>query len=149
MLNMPDSKTVIIEVFVVVSILNAFLGIGQDIYSDAFPGESLRSPFSKEPLGDSIDANVPNPDLQNIQNRIAEITDGDNGPLDWISDGIANLQVVAEITTTFIKFLFGGYIVDILVDGVGFPGHFAYIFTVPLSIYTIHLLVGFITNRST
>ena len=146
---MPDSKTVTIEVFVVVAILNAFLGIGQDIYSDAFPGESIRSPFSKEPLGENIDAEVSGLDLQKLEEDIVAPTDDSGNPLDWVTGNFANFQAVIEVITTFIKFLVGGYIVDLIVGGVGFPGHFAYIFTVPLSIYTIHLLVSFITNRST
>ena len=146
---MPDSKTVTIEVFVVVAILNAFLGIGQDIYSDAFPGESIRSPFSNEPLGENIDAEVSGLDLQKLEEDIVAPTDDSGNPLDWVTGNFANFQAVIEVITTFIKFLVGGYIVDLIVGGVGFPGHFAYIFTVPLSIYTIHLLVSFITNRST
>lgn len=146
---MADGKTVTIEVFVVVAILNAFLGIGQDIYSEAFPGESIRSPFTKEPISDSVDAEVSGLDLQNLQGSLVEPTDDSGNPLDWVAGNFANFGAIVEVITTFVKFLVGGYIVDLIVGGIGFPGHFAYIFTVPLTIYTIHLLVGLLTNRST
>lgn len=146
---MADSKSVAIEVFVVVAILNAFLGVGQEIYSEGFPGESIRSPFTKEPIGENIDGPVSSLDLPTLQDDLINPTDEDGNILDWVAGNFANFGAVVEVITTFIKFLVGGYVVDMLVGGLGFPGNFAYIFTVPLTIYTIHLLVSLLTNRST
>ena len=48
---MVNAHHTVIELYVLLSIINAFLGVGTEIYQQSDPDASLRSSFNSEPLG--------------------------------------------------------------------------------------------------
>ena len=144
---MPAPHHVVIEVYVLLAIVNAFLGIGQGIYQDAFPGESIRSPFDQFPLGDQIDPQVSQLNTTQLQANLTSPTNATSGnPIDWLIGGAANFGATIEVILNFVKFFTAGYIIDLLVS-LNFPGGFLYIITVPMGLYTAYMMFVMITNR--
>lgn len=144
--SMVNPHHVVIEVYVCIAIINAFLGITQEIYSEAHEGESIRSPFTQEPISDTIDPEVSQLDWAALQHNLTNPTNATGGPIDWISDNVANFEATVALITGFMKFFTAGYIVDLL-KAFGFPGEMVFIVTVPLGIYTAYMILVLITNR--
>ena len=145
---MVNPHHVVIEVYVLVAIINSFLGITQEIYSEAFPGESIRSPFDQTPLSGGVDPEVSQLDLAMLQQNLTDTAGDPGNPLDWIDRGVEGFAATFDAINTFVKFFTAGYIVDLL-DGIGYPGQYVYIVTVPLGIYTAYMIFVLITNRLT
>lgn len=145
---MTATYTVIIELYVVLSIVNAFLGIGQGIYQEGFPGESIRSPFDQFPLGTGL-----NETTQQVINQTGGLTANFTNPtnstgfeIPWVTDAISDFTAIIDVILDFVAFFTGGYIIDLL-NSMGFPADFLYIVTVPLGIYVMYMVFVLITNR--
>lgn len=139
---------VVIEVYVLLAVVNTFLGITQEIYSDAFPGESIRSPFDQTPLSSNIDSEASLLDVTGLQQNLTDMAGGPDNALGWIGGAAEGLAATFDAINTFVKFFTAGYVVDLL-DGMGFPGQYVYIISVPLGIYTAYMIFVLITNRLT
>ena len=143
---MVNPHHVVIEVYVVLAVVNSFVGITQDIYGDAFPGESIRSPFGSQfPISSSVNPEVSQLDIDGLQANLTAPTDSGN-PIDWVIGGASNFAASIEILLDFVKFFTAGYIVDLLTS-LNFPGQFLYIITVPMGLYTAYMMLVLITNR--
>lgn len=170
---MVNPHHVVIEAYVLLAVINAFLGITQGIYSDAHlmqygnetrafdpatdppwrnfaerfgEGSSIRSPFTQAPLSANITADVSQLDIPSLQANLTNPMNATGGPIEWLVGNVANFAATVELVTTFVKFFTAGYVIDLL-GGFGFPSDFIYIITVPLGIYTAYMILVLITNR--
>lgn len=133
---------VVIEIYVVLSILNVFLGVGQQIYQEEYPTQSIRSPFNAFPLASTF----PELDSEGLILNITSPTNSTGSPIDWIIDGLSDFTAIIDIILDFVKFFTAGYVIDLL-NSMGFPADFIYIITVPLSLYVMYMTFVMITNR--
>lgn len=133
---------VIIELYVVLSIVNAFLAVGQGIYQDENPGENFRSPFDTSPLPDTFEEL----DTDTLNTELTNPTNSTGDPIAWVSDALQNFEATIDQLLYFVQFFTAGFLVDML-NGIGFPGDFLYIITVPAGIYTGYMILVLITNR--
>lgn len=134
---------VVIEVYVVLSVINAFLGVGQGIYQDAFPSQSIRSPFTSFPLGSEF------PEL-NTTGLILNMTNPTNstgGIIEWVQEFASDFTAIIDVILDFVKFFTAGYIVDLLIGGIGFPAFLLQIVLIPVGIYLAYMTFVMITNR--
>jgi hypothetical protein len=128
-------------------VVNAFLFVVNDIYTDAFPGSSIRSPFSAYPLSTTLEN--PESNLQRSEDLTFNITNprSSNGTiLDWVIDGLSDFTAQIAILLDFAKFFTAGYVIDLL-NAIGLPANLAYIITVPFAIYVFYMGFVMITNR--
>ena len=138
---MANPHHVIIEIYVVLTIVNVMLGVVSEIYADGTEGD-IRSPFSQLPLGSDFDV----PDAANLTNTIITPVNGTGTEL-FFWDGIfQNFEAIYSSILEFVKFFTGGFIIDLL-NNIGFPGDFLYIVTAPLAIYVSYMTFVMITNR--
>ena len=138
---MANPHHVIIEIYVVLTIVNVMLGTVAGIYEDGTEGD-LRSPFSQLPLGSDFEV----PDAANLTSKIANPINGTGTEL-FFWDGIfQNFEAVFTSILEFVKFFTGGFIVDLL-NNLGFPADFLYVITAPLAIYVSYMTFVMITNR--
>lgn len=139
---MAQAYHVIIEAYVLLAIVNAFLGIGTGIYQESQPTDSLRSPFTAFPLGNnftSLDTDTPTVDIITPLNSTGD-------PIDWAVNSFANFNAVIDSLVTFSQFFTAGFIIQLL-GTLGYPSEWLLIVTVPFGIYTMYLVFVMITNR--
>lgn len=139
---MANPHHVVIEMYVLLSIINAFLGISQGIYQDAHPTESIRSPFTGFPLG----SDFPILDSEGVTLNMTIPTNSSGGVITWVSNAMANFEATIEVILYFVQFFTAGFIVDLLTS-MGFPGGFLLIVTVPMALYVMYMTFVMITNR--
>lgn len=137
------SYKIAIEIYVILSIVNAFLGIGQTIYQDAFPGQSLRSPFTAFPLGTTF----PQLDTENLILNMTNPTNSTGTPLDWVIDGLSDFAATIAVILDFVRFFTLGFIAQLLEDGIGLPDYLLSMVTIPFTIYVAYMTFVMITNR--
>jgi hypothetical protein len=137
------SYRVVIEVYVLLSVINVFLGVGQNIYQDANPGDALRSPFTGLPLGNTfLDDTL---DTEGLIGNMT-VTNSTGGPFQWVIDGLSDFAAIIDIILSFVKFFVAGYVIDLMIS-IGIPAQFFYIVTVPLGFYVMYMTFVMITNR--
>ena len=140
---MVNPHHVVIEVYVVLSIINAFLGIGTEIYQEAEPTESLRSPFNAFPLG----SNFTQLDADGTTESLTSPSNHTGGVIPWTTpDLLASFAAVIDVILEFTKFFTAGFVIQLLIT-LGFPGEWFLIVTVPLAIYVMYMTFVMITNR--
>lgn len=145
---MSATYTIVIELYVCMSIVNAFLGITQITYESEFPGESIRSPFNQYPIASDL-AGGSEDTITIVNDTTAEFSNPTNGTgfvIPWVTDAIADFTATIDIILGFVGFFTGSYIID-LISSMGFPAGFLYIITVPLAIYVMYMVFVLITNR--
>lgn len=145
---MVSTYTIVIELYVCMSIVNAFLGITQIAYEEGNPGESIRSPFTGYPIASDLAGNS-NETVATVEDLTDNSTNPINGTgfeIPWVTDAIADFTATIDVILGFVGFFTGSYIID-LVNSMGFPGDFVYIVTVPLAIYVMYMVFVLITNR--
>src|SRR3990167_867884 len=138
---MVATYTIIIELYVCLSIVNAFLGITQIAYEEGNPGESIRSPFNQYPIATDL-SGVSEQVIEDTEGLTANFTDPTNSTgftIPWVTDAISDFTAIIDILLDFVGFFTGSYIID-LVNSMGFPGDFIYIVTVPLAIYVMYMV---------
>ena len=139
---MVNPHHVVIETYVVLSIINAFLGLGTEIYQESEPTESLRSPFNSFPLGSNftqLDADGTTDSLTNPANSTGD-------PIPWVTNAAADFTATIDVILEFTKFFTAGFVIQLLTT-MGFPGEWLLIVTVPLAIYVMYMTFVMITNR--
>ncbi len=139
---MPSPHHVVIEVFVVLTIINTFLGVGQMIYQSEHPSESIRSPFTSFPLASEF----PELNATNVTQNMITPTNSSGGVIEWVVDAIADFTATIDVILEFTQFFTGGFIAELLTS-FGFPEEFRVIIVVPMSIYTMYMIFVMITNR--
>ena len=139
---MAQANQIVIEAYVLLAIVNAFLGVGTGIYQESEPTDSLRSPFTAFPLGNNFTTLDTDSVIGNITNPVN--TTGD--PIPWVSSAIADFTATIDVLLEFSQFFTAGFILQLL-DTVGFPADWLLIITVPFGIYTMYLIFVMITNR--
>ena len=139
---MAQAYHVIIEAYVLLAVINAFLGIGTGIYQESQPTDSLRSPFTAFPLG----SNFTELDTESVILEVTTPTNDTGGPIDWAVNSIANFNAVIDSVITFSQFFTAGFVLQLL-DTLGFPYEWGLLVTVPFGIYTMYLVFVMITNR--
>lgn len=143
---MADAKTVALELYVLLAILNSFLGIGQAIYQDEFPTDSIRSPFTGFPLGNDVNPEVSQLDTDTLTDEITQPTNGTGFDIPWVSDIYSDFTAVIDAVLTFVQFFTAGFIIDLLTS-MGFPAGFLYMVTVPFALYVAYMTFVMVTNR--
>lgn len=143
---MANPHHVVIELYVLLAIVNAFLGVGQGIYQDEYPTESIRSPFSGFPLGSDVNPEVSQLDPSGVTGNLTNPTNSTGDPIPWVTNAIADFTATIDVILEFTNFFTAGYVIDLL-DSIGFPADFLYIVTVPLAIYVMYMTFVMITNR--
>ena len=139
---MVNGYHVVLETYVLLSVINAFLGVGTELYQQSQPTDSLRSPFTSFPLGNDFEgldttgltANLTNPSL----------TNGTSIP--WVSNAIADFSATIDILLEFTSFFTFGFIDDLL-TGFGFPDNFMILIAAPMLFYIAYMTLVLITNR--
>ena len=132
----------VIEVYVLLAIVNAFLGVGQMIYQESQLAESIRSPFTSFPLA----SDFPELNSSGVILNITKPTNSTGGIIEWVSGAIANFEATIDILLEFTQFFTAGFIIDLLVS-LGFPDEFYIIIGAPMGIYTMYMVFVLITNR--
>ena len=132
----------VIEIYVVLSVINIFLGVGTGIYQEAQPTSSLRSPFNAFPLGSEFT----NLNTTGLIYNMTNPTNSTGDPLDWVISGISDFTAIIAVVLEFVKFFTAGFVIDLL-NSMGFPADFLYLVTVPLFIYVMYMTFVMITNR--
>lgn len=145
---MVNPHHVVIEAYVVLAIINAFLGVGQGIYQDAYPTESIRSPFNQFPLGSQINPEVSQLDTDSLTLNMTNPTNSTGSPIDWVIGGVADFEATIDVILTFVQFFTAGFIIDLL-NSMNFPADFLYIVTVPFGLYVAYMTFVMISNRLT
>lgn len=141
---MVNPHHTVIELYVVLSVINVFLGVGTGIYQQAEPDSSLRSPFNSEPLGNEFTQL----DTDGITDKITSPTNSTGGIIVWVQNGIADFTATIDIILEFSKFFTAGHLID-LISTIGFPADWIYLVTVPFAIYAVFAIFSMITNRLT
>ena len=141
---MASPHHVVIELYVLLSVINAFLGVGTGIYQMAEPDSSLRSPFNGAPLGDQFTQL----DTNTVIDDITIPVNSTGGIIGWVQNGIADFTATINIVLEFSKFLTAGYLID-LISTIGFPAEWVYLVTVPFAIYVMFTIFTMVTNRLT
>lgn len=139
---MVNPHHTVIEAYVLLSVINAFLGIGQGIYQDEFPTESIRSPFTQFPLDDSF----PELNATGVTENMTNPTNSTGDPIPWVTNALADFTATIDVILEFTQFFTAGFIIQLL-NSMGFPGDFLFIVTVPLAIYVMYMTFVMITNR--
>lgn len=145
---MVSTYTIVIELYVCMSIVNAFLGITQIAYEDGFPGESIRSPFNQFPIASDL-AGTSADTIAQVEELTSNSTNPTNSTgfeIPWVTDAISDFTAIIDVILDFVGFFTGSYIID-LINSMGFPADFLYIITVPLAIYVMYMVFVLITNR--
>ena len=145
---MVATYTIVIELYVCMSIVNAFLGITQIAYEDGFPGESIRSPFNQFPIASNLAGNSADTIIivEDLTSNSTLPTNGTGFEIPWVTDAISDFTAIIDVILDFVGFFTGSYIID-LINSMGFPGDFLFIITVPLAIYVMYMVFVLITNR--
>lgn len=141
------SYRIVIEIYVLLSVMNVFLGIGTSLYQEKDPTGYLRSPFTGYPLIGIIP--TPLNAQQQTGNLTASINTTSGFKIPFISQATDAFQSFASIWNGIIRFsnFFDlGYTINLL-NSTGFPSGFLYIVTVPVAIYTFYMVFVMITNR--
>jgi len=140
--------TIVLELWVCLTIVNVFLGLTQTAYQEGFPGESIRSPFNQYPLGSDLITQrdqVIN-DTQGLSDNFTNPTNSTGFEIPWVSDAISDFTAIIDIILDFVAFFTGAFIINLLTS-MGLPASFLYIVTVPLGIYSMYMIFVLITNR--
>lgn len=143
---MADAKTVALELYVLLAIINAFLGIGQEIYQSEYPTESIRSPFSGFPLGSDVNPEVSQLNTTGLTSELTNPVNSTGWEIPWVTDAISDFTAIIDIILTFVQFFTAGFIIDLL-ESIGFPEGFLYIITVPFALYVAYMTFVMISNR--
>lgn len=141
------SYRIVIEIYIILSVMNVFLGIGAGLLQMKDPTETLRSPFTGYPIIGIIPQTLPA--QQATANLTASINTTNNIKIPFISQASDAFQSFASIWNGIIRFtnFFDlGYTINLL-NGLGFPPEFLYIVTVPLAIYIFYMVFVMLTNR--
>ncbi len=141
------SYRIVIEIYIILSVMNVFLGIGTQLYQEDHPLSSLRSPFTGYPLVGIIPQTLPA--QQATANLTASINVTSGFKIPFISQATDAFQSFASIWNGIIRFtnFFDlGYSISLL-NAIGFPAGFLFIVTVPLAIYIFYMVFVMITNR--
>ena len=133
---------VVIEIYVLLSIVNAFLFVTTGIYQEGEPTSSLRSPFTGFPLG----SDFPELDSEGLIENMTNPTNSTGGIIEWVQDAISDFTAIIDILLEFVQFFTAGYIIELL-SGLGFPAVYLYFITVPLGLYVMYMTFVMITNR--
>jgi len=139
---MPTAHQTVFEIYIVLAVINAFLGVGQGIYQDENPTESIRSPFTGFPLA----SDFPELNATGLTANITAPLNSTGDAIPWFSDAIANFEATIDILLEFTKFFTAGYIIDLL-NSFGFPADFILIITIPLALYVMIMTFVLLTNR--
>lgn len=139
---MTNPQTTVIEIYVILSLINAFLGIGTVIYQQENPSDSLRSPFNAFPLG----SNFTGLDPDAVTTAIQTPTNSTGGIIAWFSDIYSNFEAIITAVLEFTQFFTAGFVIQLLTT-MGFPAGFLYIVTVPLALYVMYMVFVMVTNR--
>lgn len=139
---MVNPHHVVIEIYVILSVINAMLFVGTGIYQEGHPTESLRSPFTGFPLG----SDFPELNSTGLTEELTNPTNSTGGIIEWVIDGISDFTATIDNIIEFVQFFTAGYVIDLL-NGLGFPADYLYIVTVPLALYVMYMTFVMITNR--
>lgn len=139
---MVNPHHIVIETYVLLAIINAFLGVGTGIYQESQPTDSLRSPFGGFPLG----SNFTSLDTDSVIDEITLPTNSTGDPIPWVTNALADFTATIDVVLEFSQFFTAGFIIQLL-DTLGFPSEWLLIITVPFGIYTMYLVFVMITNR--
>lgn len=139
---MVNPQHTVIELYVLLSVVNAFLGLGTDIYQEAEPTSSLRSPFNAFPLG----SNFTGLDPDSTTEEIIQPTNSTGDPIPWVSDIFQDFNALIDALTEFTAFFTAGFVIQLLTT-MGFPAGWLYLITVPLSFYVMYMTFVMVTNR--
>jgi len=140
------SYRVVIEIYVLLSIINAFLGVVQNIYEEGNPGHSLRSPFTGYPLAQTF-TTLNTTGLQ--ANLTQPFNSTSSSTIPWIAKASDAFQsFVSQINgiLTWLKFFTAGYLIDLL-TGIGIPSAFLQIVNIPIAFYLCYMVFVMVTNR--
>ena len=139
---MVNAHNTVFEIYIVLSIINTFLGVGQGIYQDANPTDAIRSPFTGFPLASTF----PELNSTGLTANMTAPTNSTGSIIPWFDGISANFEATIEVILDFVKFFTAGYVIDLL-NSMGFPADFIYIITVPLGLYVMIMTFVMITNR--
>ena len=139
---MQSTSVYVIEFYVLLIVLNAFLGVVTTIYQESQPTESLRSPFNAFPLG----SNFTGLDTDTTTGELIAPVNGTGGAIPWYSTIYENFEVTITNILTFVSFCTAGFILQ-LFHNLGFPEAFWVIVTAPIGLYTMYMTFVMITNR--
>lgn len=145
---MSATYTIVLELYVCLTIVNVFLGLTQTAYEEGNPGESIRSPFNQYPLGSDL---ITQRDqvISDTTDLTANFTDPTNSTgftIPWVSDAISDFTAIIDVILDFVSFFTGAFIAELLIS-MGLPSGFLYIITVPMGIYVMYMVFVLITNR--
>lgn len=139
---MAQSYQIVIEAYVLLAIVNAFLFVGTEIYQESQPTDSLRSPFTAFPLG----SNFTSLEIDSVILEITTPTNSTGDPIIWVQNFFIDATATIEVLLEFSQFFTAGFIIQLL-NTIGFPADWLLIVTVPFGIYTMYLVFVMITNR--
>lgn len=141
------SYRIVIEIYVILSVMNVFLGVGQGLYQQDHPLSSLRSPFTGYPIAGIIPDTLPATQAKNNLTASLNTTNGIQIPfISQASDAFQSFASIWNAIIRFSNFFDLGYTINLL-NAIGFPASFLFIVTVPLAIYTFYMLFVMISNR--
>ena len=139
---MVNPHHIVIETFVLLSITNAFLGVGTELYQQSQPTDSLRSGFTTFPLG----SNFTQLESQELAGNLTAPTNSTGFEIPWVSNAISDFTATIDILLEFTSFFTFGYIEDML-ENIGFPDNFMILISAPMYIYIAYMILVLITNR--
>lgn len=139
---MQATSVYLVEFYALLLIINAMLGVTTEIYQEAEPTESLRSPFNAFPLG----SNFTGLDTDTPTEEIIAPSNSTGSPISWFYDIYENFQAMITSITVYVDFFTAGFIYD-LFETIGIPEIFWIIVGAPLGLYLMYTTFVMITNR--
>ena len=132
---------VVIELFVVLSILNASLGVFTLIYQESEPTSSLRSPFNAFPLGN----NFTQLDTNTLTDDITGPTNSTGDPILWVTNTLQDFNATIEVLYSFSAFFTLGFLVQLL-STLGLPDGFEIVISIPFAVYSAIMIFSIFTG---
>lgn len=139
---MASVQHVVIELFVILLVVNSFLGVFTLIYQEKEPTSSLRSPFNTYPLG----GNFTSLDVKTTTDKITRPTNSTGSVISWVDGFSQNFNATIETIYVFSAFFTLGFLTQLL-STLGLPDHFEIIIGVPFAVYSMIMIFSIITGR--
>lgn len=133
---------VVIELFVVLSILNASLGLFTLIYQESETGATLRSPFDSRPLGN----NFTQLDTETLTLDITGPENSTGDAIPWVANALQDFSATVRVLYSFSAFFTLGFLAQLL-STLGLPDGFEIVISIPFAIYSAVMIFSIFTGK--